>query len=256
MPARQATIGALIRGRIQFIPAEEGARIDEDAPLFVLDDAIQRARFEMAQADADSKLEVELAKVRMVQAQKELERIQVLATDGRASTKELLDAQALAEATRIEWDVAAHRQVQQERDAALQKQLLAQHTIRAPFAGYVSKVHKKAGDMVEDLESVVVVTQLHPLEVLLDCPVELAARFRENETINVAPTDEQWPPRTGRIVWVNRVADAASQTVRVKIEVDNQDNGWLTGIKVRVAIPEVQATPAHANAESTAPRGL
>ncbi|MDX2199879.1 MAG: efflux RND transporter periplasmic adaptor subunit [Phycisphaerae bacterium] len=243
-PSRRVAFAATTRGRIGHISVEEGALVKADAPLLELDAELQRRRTEIARADAESKLEIELAKVRLDAALAEKTRIEALAEDRGASAKELSDAQALASAAAVEHKQAEFAQQQQERDFALQQEILDQHALRAPFDGYVVQVLKQAGDVVNELEPVIILAQLDPLEVIIECPVEVARGFSSGQTISVAPPSAAWPVRAGRIASINAVANAASQTVRLRILVPNADLAWPAGLKVTLQDPPPPAAAA------------
>ena len=235
--ARRVQVAALIRGRIAQLPFDDGDSAPAEAPILKLDDRVQRLRYEAARAEAESKLEIDLASVKLTAATAEQARIESLAKDNRASAKELDDARAYAAAARIELQQAEFEQLQQERDAALQAQLLEQHVIAAPFAGYISQRLKQPGDVVDELEPVLVLSQIDPLEVVIECPVRYAGAFKVGAEIPVTPAEGNAAPRMGRVSLVNEVANAASQTFRLKLVVPNADRGWMAGVKVSVPPP-------------------
>lgn len=233
-PLRTVTLAALQPGRIRELPAAEGERIEAGAPAIHLDDTVQRQRMKSAQALAESTIEIDLARVRKEHASRELERIEGLAASSSVSTKELGDARTSVEATELEFQQARFKHSQDAREYGLQKAMCEQMHVRAPFTGYVSAHLKREGDSVEDREGVLTLVQLDPLVVAIDCPFEYATRVASGQTVNVKPIDGAGSPRNGEVFFASRVADAASQTFKVKIKVANTDAAWMAGMRVRV----------------------
>ncbi len=70
MPSRQSTLSAIQPGRLVRIAAPEGSAVKAGEVVFALDDGGQEARTLMAEADAASTLDIELAEARWEQAQR------------------------------------------------------------------------------------------------------------------------------------------------------------------------------------------
>lgn len=231
-PKRQAIIGSLQEGRLRSVLVTEGDYVDAGATLFVLDDSVQRASTEIAEARAESLIEVDLAKAQWEHAQKERDWWEKLRGDERASSKELTDAVAVERIRDLEYRLAVFTREQAYRGAEMQRRLLDQFRAVAPFSGYVVGVHRKEAESVDRLEPVVTLAQLDPLEVNFDCPIGAAGSVRQMQTICVQTTEPVPAAREARITYVGRIADAASQTFRLRAEVDNGIEPWLAGVKV------------------------
>ncbi len=233
-PFRTATLGVARTGRLTRMPIDEGATVEAGALLFGLADEVQRVRAETARLRAESDLEIELARVRMDHAARELERMSELRGDSLASAKELADARSDAEAARIEYALTRRQREEAQLDWMLQERLLDQLSIRAPFDGYVSKRLKQLGETVEVGDGVMTLVQLDPLIVVLDCHLTFAHLIHEGDRLRVRPADAQWRAREGTVIFAGAAADAASQMIRVKLLVPNPDGNWLGGMKVYI----------------------
>jgi len=255
-PYREATLAAVQPGRIAAIHHQEGSAVRDGEEVFALDDGVQRARTEIARAAAESTLEVALARARWEKAQRDLDRLTRLYGDDSASSKELSDALAEADITRLEHELAKFAHEQAQRAHVRESRVLAELHATAPFTGYVTEHLKHKGESVDESEGVIRLVQLDPLMISVDCPVALAPSIRVGETYWVGPVDDRWKPRLGTVVVAGRVANAASQTFRVKLTVDNSDGGWMAGLKV--AVPFTTATAdgssGHPSAHSTTQR--
>jgi RND family efflux transporter MFP subunit len=233
-PSRTVTLAAVCTGRIAEILAEEGAFVSNGAVVVRLDDAVQRRRVEIAAALAESSLEIDLATVHLQQTQADLTRLRGMTHLSAATTKELIDAETETRAAELNLAQAQFRQTQAARELALQKALLDDMEVRAPFAGYVTGRLREVGDTVEDRQPMMTLVQLDPLAVLLDCPIDAAADLHTGMRAELRPAAGFGPPRVGEVVFVNPVGDAASQTLRVKIHVANGDAAWKAGMRVNV----------------------
>lgn len=231
-PQHKATLAALQQGRIATFLVQEGQRVQAGALLVELEAEVQQARTEIARLEAESTLDIDLARVRLDWAERELERVVQLG--GTAAVKELSDARAEAEIRRVELALARRKHEQALVTYTLQRGVLEQHRIRASFDGYVSARLKDVGETVEEREGVLVLVQLDPLLACVDCPAELAAGIHQGDEYVVCPVDPRWPPRAGVVQFISPVVDAASQTIKVKLRIGNEDGQWPAGLSVAV----------------------
>lgn len=241
-PSRTVALATAQVGRIVTLPVDEGDHVDAGDIVIGLDDSVQRKRTDLARAAAESTLAVELAQVRLRQARNELERVQALTPQAAVSEKELNDALANAEAAALSVAQARFQHAQAVRQFALQQALLDEHQVRAPFAGYVAERLHDLGDMVEDRETILTLVQLDPLEVTFDCPLEFAHGLDVGKQVRFEARHVGRETRLGEIVFVSRVADAASQTLKVRARVPNPDGGWIGGMQVTVDLREPPLT--------------
>lgn len=233
-PFREAVLGTVFQGRIQQFFVEEGGFVHADDPISELDNAVQQTRVRIAQAEAESSLQVDLTQTRFDHAQREYDRLSRLYGDASASSKELTDADAALRMRRLEFEIAKFdlqvARLQLERE----KRTLEQFTIRAPFSGYVLERLKQVGESVDLDEGVVRMAQLDPLLVVVDCPLDRRSGFTVGDAVRVEPLSPEYGKRTGVVRFVSPVADGGSQTFRVKIAVENPEGAWIAGMKVEI----------------------
>lgn len=233
-PYRIVTVASVYPARIAEILADEGAFVAKGEIVVQFEDGVQRARTALAQAAMNTTLPVDLERARLSKAQREVARLKRLHGDDFASSKELADALAQEEILRVEYDLAVFNQKQAALGYDRERETLAEYQLRSPFPAYVAAHVRYAGETVEPMDGIVRLVQLDPLLVTVDCPLELAHSISTGDRYLVRPGDPQWQPRQASVVFVSRVADAASQTFKVKLAVDNKDNGWMAGMRVMV----------------------
>lgn len=244
--ARIATLASVIPARIAEFACGEGELVRRGDVLLRLDGAVQEARTEMARAAAESTAEVELAILRWRHAQAEAERLDRLSGESSASSKELVDARHVEALARVELEQARFRHEQARRAWVQEQRTLEQYTILAPFDGYVSAHLKRVGEAVDQLEGILTLVELNPLEITLDCPLDIAAELADGDEVFVKPVTPLWAGRPGTVRLVNRVADGASQTVKAKVVVNNDDMAWMVGVKVSVDVGVTARAPIDA----------
>lgn len=207
-PSRVVTLAAETDGRVVAIGAERGANVAAGRTIVRLDERDRRAR--LAQADATVK-------------QRELEYAARARLKGQdyVSEAQLQEGLAALEAARAEL-----------RRAELDLDYM---TVRAPFDGALQNRHVEIGDFVSRGDPV--------------------ATFVDNRTIiitaNVSEFDAAWVEIgqqadarlatgervRGRIRYVAPVADDATRTYTVELEVDNGDGRLRTGGTAELLVP-------------------
>lgn len=233
-PLRKASLASLQKGRICTIPVEEGQHVQKGDLLVSLDMAVQKAQTECARLDAESTLRIDLARVELDYAESEVHRLTKLNKETAASDRELREAQAKLDAARLNHEIAKHDHLKAQQTYRMNSELLAQRELRAPFSGFVTTRLKEVGESIEELEAVIRLEQTDTLLVNVDCPLALARTVRHGQAAAVRPTEAQWEARTGTVQFVSPVADAGSQTVKIRLEVSNGDGGWIAGLMVVV----------------------
>jgi multidrug efflux system membrane fusion protein len=214
-PARITHLAAETDGRIDFIGAERGASLKTGDLIVRLDERDRSARLMQAEATVRQR-EVEYA------AREQLK------SESYVSEAQLQEALALLETARAELKRA---------------QLdLRYMTVRAPFAGALQARQVEVGDFVKrgdpiatyvDNRTIIVsanVSEFDAQYVHVDETAE--ARLATGETVR------------GRIRYVAPVADEATRTFTVELEVDNADGKLRAGGTAELRIP-AQTVLAH-----------
>ncbi len=234
---RSSDLAAAQAGRLKSVEVEVGATVESGALLARLEEDVQRTRVDMAQRLADSTLDVELSQKRAAHAVYEQERLEKLSATGVGSPDELADARLETVISDLQWRIAQRDHELAVQDLALQRFLLEQHLIRAPFPGYIAARLKEAGESVDLDEPVLTLVQLDPLKVVIDCPLVQLPALQGCGQVLVRPAEPALAPRAARVSLVSRTVDPGSQTVRVELVLPNPDGAWRAGMYVGIEIP-------------------
>lgn len=207
-PARTVELNAETDGRVVAIGVERGERIDAGGVIVRLDQRDRRAR--LAEAEAIVK-----------QREVEYEGRQKLKSESYVSEAQLQEAAALLESAK-----AALTRAQLDIDYML---------IRAPFDGALQERQVEIGDFVSSGDPVATVVD--------DRTIIVSAAISEFDAKHVEPgatasavlaTGEHVE---GRIRYVAPVADEATRTFTVELEVDNEDGALRAGMSAELKIP-------------------
>ena len=173
-PKLDAVISSPIAGRVAQVAIEEGDRVAAGALLAVIEDPALPA------GSVEAKAGVASAQAARQAADQELARQTRLVDSGIGARRDLDDARAKAAAASAELDAASARD-------HLASQRLARRELRAPFAGVVLHVWKRAGESVEGSTSTPVaeVADLTVLEIRAQVSPGVLVKLKDGLTAQV-----------------------------------------------------------------------
>ena len=241
---RQATVSSKATGKVVQVLIEEGDQVTEGQLLASLDDSIPRAQFELAQSrHVSSQAALAELDVALKQVQLDLDRTQGLADRNLASAadldRDLLSVEALiARLERARKDILVS-----ERSMAVQKHLLDDMQIRAPFDGVVIAKAAQPGEMISPVSAgggftrtgICTIVDMESLEVEVDVNESYINRVSAGQPVEVslnAYPDHKFP---ANVIAIIPAADRNKATVRVRISFLGKDERVLPDMGVRVA---------------------
>ena len=133
---------------------------------------------------------------------------------------------------------------------ALAQAQLAQRTIRSPFTGVVVERYLSDGERVEE-KPVLKVAAIDPLRVEVIVPAAYFSKLKTGMSATVKPEVNEAEPRGAKVIVVDRVIDAASNSFRVRLELPNPNYQLPPGLRCKVDFDLPAAAPA---AESVRPK--
>ena len=207
-PARIVDLAVETDGRIEFVGVQRGASVRRGEVIVRLDERDRRAR--LAQAEATVK-----------QRQVEYEGREQLMTESYVSEAQLQEAVAQLEAAKTELTRA--------------RLDLEYMSIRAPFDGALQARHVEEGDFVSrgdpiarfvDNRTIIVSANVSEFDAGYVITGQTAqARLATGETVH------------GKIRYVAPVADEATRTFEVELEIDNSNGQLRAGGTAELRIP-------------------
>jgi membrane fusion protein, multidrug efflux system len=198
-----------VSGRIAEIGFREGQRVAKGSVILKLDQAIQRA--EMQQAEAN----LSLSKSR-------IERSRDLHTKGFISSQALDDAESAYKVAKATADLASAR--------------LTKLEIKAPFAGIVGLRSVSLGDYVREGQDIVNLEEIDQLKVDFRVPEIYLRQISVGQNLQVNIDANPGETFTGRVLAINPLLDASGRAVVIRAVVNNNNAKLRPGMFARVKL--------------------
>lgn len=240
---REATVSSKVTGKVDEILVEEGMKVTEGQVLARIDPTNVRASFALAQAQAAAaSAALDETRVRLKEAEQDLQRQSDLRTQNVAAQSDFDHAQAAALAQR------AHLEEQQaevgvaERTVGVWQQQLDDTVIRAPFAGTVTSKNAQPGEMISPMSTggftrtgICTLVDMQSLEIEIDVNESYINRVEPGQPVEAtldAYPDWKIPCH---VIAIIPTADRNKSTVRVRVGFDKLDPRILPDMSVKVA---------------------
>ena len=198
-----------VAGRVAQILFKEGEPVAKGAVLVKLDDSVQQADLDRAQAN-------------LTLSRTKHERSIDLRNKG------FLSGQAL--------DEAVNNLKVAEADAELMRARASKTTIRAPFAGTIGLRQVSVGDYVKEGQDMVNLESLDPLKVDFRLPELVLSQVRDGQALQVVLDAVPGKTYDGRVYAVNPLIDANGRSVVIRARVSNKDGKLRPGMFARVRL--------------------
>jgi RND family efflux transporter MFP subunit len=202
-------------GEVVAVNFEPGQPVEEGDVLVALD---QR----------DEKLAVQLAEVRLQDAERLYDRYQRTGDSGAVLPTTLDAARTAVEAARIELDRA--------------RIALDYRTIEAPFGGFVGITDIDPGDRVNPDTMITTLDDRSALLVSFEVPESLIGNLKVGDEVAVATWHSREPTAFGVVVDIGSRIDPATRTFVARAWVENESDALRPGMSFRVAM-DLEGTP-------------
>jgi RND family efflux transporter MFP subunit len=231
---------------------EEGMQVAEGELLATLDDSIPQAELALAESRLAA-VRAGLAEIdaELRQARLDLERTQGLAQRNLASRADLdrdrlaVDVQA-ARLERTREDIAVA-----ERTVTVQRRLVDDMKIRAPFAGVVIAKAAQPGETISPISAgggftrtgICTLVDMESLEVEVDVNEAYINRVQPGQEVTVTLNAYPNHGMPAEVIAIIPAADRTKATVRVRVGLLSRDPRVLPDMGVKVAFLEARQTP-------------
>ena len=117
--------------------------------------------------------------------------------------------------------------------------MIERRMMRSPFNGVVTRVYREEKEFVGGNNSpVLTIMELDKLRVTFTLPTAVAVRLKLNQSVPLTfPTTGQ--KATGTIEFVSPVTEAESDTVRVKVLIDNEQSKYRCGMRCAINVAKL-----------------
>ena len=260
---RQATVSSKDTGKIIEVLIEEGVAVEKGQLLARLDDSIPRAQLALGRSELEAaRRRLDEIQVQIKQARLDLRRTEELAERELASQAGLDRARLSVEGLLARLESARQDIAVAERSLAVQRQVVEDAMIRAPFAGVVIAKAAQPGEMISPVSAgggftrtgICTIVDMRSLEVEVDVNEAYINRVRPGQPAHVALNAYPDDGYAAQVIAIIPAADRTKATVRVRIGFLERDERVLPDMGTRVAFlkeaarKEGQAAPLGASA--------
>jgi len=205
-PHKISNISSPVEGVVKQIMVERGDLVKKNQTVARLNSRVQRAAVNLAKERANfNQRKVERNKVLYAKKLISLNEKDELETESFLSKLELKQAQAI----------------------------LSQRTISSPISGIVVERFLGRAEFVGE-EPILKVVQLNPLNIEVILPIDAFGKIKKGMKARVLPQLPIGGEFEAKVVIVDKVVDAASGTIGIRLELPNPKNSLPAGIKCRV----------------------
>ena len=221
-PFADITLSFVVPGRISDILVEEGHVVKKNQLLVRLYDEPERIQSQQYKLLSDDQTKIEAARAELAQKIVDLKKVEHARAKGAASDWEVEHLRLNLRIAELSLKSALLEQEQyRQRYDHAQSQLKRMRLV-APIGGRIEDVSVEVGESVGSLGPVIRIVQNDPLWIDVPVPMNQVGELAAGQSAWVVfPGTPADAPAKGRIINIAAVADAASDTLRVRIEVPN-----------------------------------
>ena len=232
-PYQEADVGSQVIGVLDHVLVERGDFVRKGQPVVQLSSEVERAKAAAAKVRAEASADLKAAASNQEFTHKKKLRAEDLykknfvaqqAADQAATDEQLAD---------MKLKQAQEQQRVAQQEYALAQAELAQRTIRSPLSGVVVERYLSDGERVEQKPMLKVAT-IDPLRVEVIVPAAYFSKIKNGMSAVVKPEVSDAEPRGAKVIVVDRVIDAASNSFRVRLELPNPSYQLPAGLRCKV----------------------
>lgn len=223
MPQADIFLGFVTGGLVGKVQVKEGDQVKKGDTLARLNDSVERLELARLSALADDSTRLRAAEADLAQKRADLKKLQLAREHGATTDMEIEHASLAVTTAELQVLMEQFQQLQHQQNRDVMKAKLDRMRIYSSISGSVEEIKIEAGESVEALAPVIRVVQNDPLWMDVPVPLTEARALKVGGHVEVFFPDAQEKPVQGRIIYVASVADAASDTLRIRVEVPNSE---------------------------------
>jgi len=224
-PSADITLSFVKPGRILEVFCKEGDSVRTGKLLAKQEDRADLVRVKMLEIQAADETKIKMTEAELLLKQKELGKLEQALRKGAATEWETDHARLEVETTRIALERAKleHQQdIRAFEEASIEFDYLH---LSSPIDGIIEEVEIEAGESVQAFDPVIRVVEIDPLLIDVPVSVPIANLLRKNQpAVVIFPSANGQGDQIieGKVENISSVAEAASNTLRVRIKVPNK----------------------------------
>jgi RND family efflux transporter MFP subunit len=222
-PSADITLSFVQPGRIAAIPFQEGDLVDRDQILVRQDDTAEHILLAQLKAQAEDTTQIQAAEASLAQKRVDLAKLEKAAASNAATALEVEHARLDVTIAELSLQLARFEHEQAIRKYQEQEARVKYMQLTSPIDGRIEKIDAEVGESVNALADVIRVVRIDPLWIDAPTPLQQAIRLKPGVEAHIQVVDagSSGELLQGRVIFVGGVADAASGTLRVRIQAPN-----------------------------------
>lgn len=223
-PSADITLSYVQPGRIAKVYFKEGEWVKAGQVLIQQDDAVEQIQLAQLQAASEDTTQIQASEASLAQKRVDLIKLEKAAANNAATELEVEYAKLNVTMAELSLQVAEFDHEQAKRKYNEVKVQIEKMSLKSPIDGRIENIHVETGESNNTLADVVRVVQIDPLWIDVPVPLIKATTLSYGKTAQVGFPNPNRASLEGKIIYIAAVADAASSTLRVRIEVPNKSN--------------------------------
>ena len=219
--SKDPTLSFVRAGRIAQVMVNKGDVVQVGQVLVQQDDAAEQVQLEQLQAEAEDTTRIKAAQADLDQKKVDLKKFEDAKKKGGATDLEVEHARLDVTVAKLSLKLAQLTHEQDKRKYAESKIQVERMRLSSPIAGKVEKILVQPGEAVDGLEDTVQVVTIDPLRIDVPVPLGQAQGLKKGQLAEIEFIGSTVPAPKGEIIHIAAVADAASDTLTVRVEVPN-----------------------------------
>jgi len=237
-PSADVTLSFIQPGRIDTINFKEGDVVKIGDSLVQQYDAVQKAQLAQLEAESQNTTQIQASEAKLAQSKVDLERKSQAAEKGAAPPTEVEYARLNLTIAELALRLATFQHDQAVRKFQEAKLQLDNMRLTCPIDGKIEELFIEAGESVNALDKVIRVVRIDPLWVDVRVPLSQATNINNGNPAVVEFTGTPKASFEGIVIFKAAVADGASETLKVRIQVSNR-TARQAGEHVKVSFPSI-----------------
>jgi RND family efflux transporter MFP subunit len=241
---RRATVSSKVTGKVLDVLLEEGQPVKAGQIVAHLDDTQPRASLNLAEAQlASAQKGMAEDQAKLAQAEVTLRRREQLLKEQVVGKAEVDDAQSVVDSTKARIAYSQQQLGVAQRQVELQKTMLADMVVRAPFSGIVISKDAQPGEMISPVSAgggftrtgIGTIVDMSSLEIEVDVNETYINRVTRGQKVEAtldAYPEWQIP---AHVITTIPAADRQKATVKVRIGFEALDPKILPDMGIKVA---------------------
>ena len=229
-------------GVLEKVLVRRGDVVRKGQVVAKLESSLETIALDFADARAKMKGDVESKQATLEYTQRQRDRVTELYEDNAISfnDKDKADTDVRLAETELQMALDNQRLMQIERDRSARR--LELRSIRSPVDGVIVEILLVPGESVEDrAREIMVIAEVDPLNVEVILPAAQFGSVQVGTPAEITPLLPGEPVRSADVAVVDRTIDAASDTFRVQLQLENKEYAIPGGIRCDIVFGSLNA---------------